>query len=495
MATRHFASAVLALSVASAPVAAVAGDGFVGGVVGGIIGGIIVNEATKNRQQRQVQQRHVQPRATVSSAQREANREVQVALNYFGYPVGTPDGAIGPRSRGAISQYQATLGYPPTGQLTDYERMILVSTYQRAIIGGPMTTQAAASHPMGVRGLLLMQRDELAGVPSHGAVAPAPFAMAAQPAPAPAPAPAPVPAPVPVAEPVVPAAPGLPSFMGQGGAATASLASHCNKVSLLTNTNGGFVTLATLSDPNFALSEQFCLARTYAMAQAEDLMSRVPGFTPQQIAQQCEAFGPFLKEQVSALSLKGRDEVMQGVSALVLQSGMAPTQLAGTARICLGVGYTTDNMDVAIGSGLLLAVLGERAYAEMAGHHLVQGFGASPRPDLALSWYEMSLEAAGSSVFAPGMPDRAALIRKAAFTVGGRPDQAAVPGLPGFGAVLPVAAPVPVAASVPAAPSAPTASPALPGGDLVQADTPEITRTGVEALPLAARLPFLMFRQ
>jgi hypothetical protein len=31
------------------------------------------------------------------------------------------------------------------------------------------------------------------------------------------------------------------------------------------STNGGFVTLATLSDPAFALKEQFCLARTYAI--------------------------------------------------------------------------------------------------------------------------------------------------------------------------------------------------------------------------------------
>ena len=75
-------------------------------------------------------------------------KEDQTALNFFGYPVGTPDGAIGPKSRNAISGYQATLGYPPTGQLTDYERTVLISAYHRAIAGGPMVAQAAATHPM-----------------------------------------------------------------------------------------------------------------------------------------------------------------------------------------------------------------------------------------------------------------------------------------------------------------------------------------------------------
>ncbi len=207
-----------------------------------------------------------------------------------------------------------------------------------------------------------------------------------------------------------------------GGGAQASLASHCNTVSLLTNSNGGFTTLASMSDAGFALNEQFCLARTYAIAKGEELAGKVQGFTPQQIAAQCGGFGPAMKDHVAALSLKSQEEVLKDVGGFVLKSGMSPAQLSGTAKICLSVGYRTDNLDVAIGSALLLAVLGEGAYGELMGHHLAQGFGASRRPDLALAWYEMGLDAVSSgseAVFAPGQPERNDLIRKAAFTLTG----------------------------------------------------------------------------
>ena len=51
----------------------------------------------------------------IPSRQRYQNRQVQSALNYFGFPVGTPDGVLGSRSREAIAGYQAYLMYPATG--------------------------------------------------------------------------------------------------------------------------------------------------------------------------------------------------------------------------------------------------------------------------------------------------------------------------------------------------------------------------------------------
>lgn len=485
MKAKRIATALVAAGVALGPVQSSAGDALAGGLVGAVIGGLIVNEMHKNKARQTTTVR----RSTSSSSTREANREVQTALNYFGYNVGTPDGAIGPRSRTGIAQYQALMGYPPTGQLTEFERSILVTAYQRAIVGGPATMQVAASHPQGTRGLLLMQRDQMAGLPVTGFGAgtmAAAGTMAPQQVPqtptvptfaAPAPAPA------------APAAPALPNFFG-GTAVMASLASHCNKVSLLTNTNGGFVTAASMTDPTFALSEQFCLARTYAMAQGEDLVAKMPGTTPQQVAEQCAGLGPAMEDYVTALSLQDRDTVLQGVSGFVLSSGMAPAQMAATARICLGSGYTTDDMKIAIGSALLLTVLGEKGYAELLGHHLSQGFGASQRTDLALPWYDMSLDAAASGttlVFAPGMPDRAALIRKAAYTLGGKASlEPAAPAVPVFAVPTQpaAAAPAQIAATAPVQPPAQDAS--------AQAAP---TRTGVAALPLAARLPFMVFGQ
>lgn len=146
---------------AAAPVAA-GGSDIVGGIIGGMIGGAIVNEANRSRPQTRTVVRTVPAKPSVSSYEREQNREVQNSLNYFGYPVGAPDGVLGAKSRGAISQYQALLGYPPTGQLSEMERQILVGAYNRAMLGGPQVQQVMAG-PQGIRGMLLKQRDEMIG--------------------------------------------------------------------------------------------------------------------------------------------------------------------------------------------------------------------------------------------------------------------------------------------------------------------------------------------
>ncbi len=82
----------------------------------------------------------------------------------------------------------------------------------------------------------------------------------------------------------------LPSFLP--GAAAASVDSYCNRVSLATGSNGGFVTAAAMSDPLQALGEQFCLARTYAVEQGDSLAGTVQGFSMAEMEEQCEAFAP-----------------------------------------------------------------------------------------------------------------------------------------------------------------------------------------------------------
>lgn len=418
-----------ALMLGQAAPAMADSDGLVGGIVGGIIGGVIVNEANKNRQRQTTVRRTTTQKSYVNTAQREANREVQVALNYFGYPVGAPDGVLGQRSRAAISEYQVTLGYPPSGQLTEYERTHLVGSYHRAVAGGGMTMQQAAANPMGLRGLLITWRDEAAGaaVPqpqAQGQMALMPVAPAPQ-------APAPV---VETAAPeAAPAPQGLPTFLGGTAAQQASLASACNKIALMTSTNGGYTTVANMTDPSAALGEQFCLARSYAIATGEEMAAQVPGATPEQIVEQCAGFGPAMKAETAALSLEPATNVLAGTRAFALQTGMSPPQLSATAKICLSVGYAQDNMDVAVASALLLAGLGEAGYGELLGHHLSQGYGVAQRNDLAFDWYGMALDAAdkgATPVFAPGQPERMQLIRKAAYAVVGRDADAAAPAVP-----------------------------------------------------------------
>lgn len=415
-------AAALALTPAE-PVRADAGDAIAGAIVGGLIGHAIAKDQQRRKATTTTRSstKAAKPaKPGISAAQREQNREVQTALNQFGYDVGTPDGSIGPKSRAAISQYQATLGYPPTGQLTDYERTILVTAYHRAVAGGPQVGQVAATHPMGMKGLLLVQRDEMAGLPTATAVLPAAVAATAGAAALPAL----------VAEPAPVAAPALPAF----GGTLVSLSSHCNAVSLKTNANGGFATLAAMPDPSQALSEQFCLSRAAAIQQGESLARAVPGVTPQQVAEQCKAFGPVLKDHVTAVSLKPAPEVLAGVTQFITQSGMSPAQLSGTSKICLGVGYATDDAEVALGSALVLTALGEAGYGSLPGFHLADGIGATRRPDLAMGWIEL-----GQGAALGGAAGQGDLVHKAIFALNGRSDgPAATPATP-----LPVLAPAP----------------------------------------------------
>ncbi|MDZ4136179.1 MAG: peptidoglycan-binding domain-containing protein, partial [Paracoccaceae bacterium] len=212
MTMKVIASTCIAAAMIVGPVQQAAADNaLVGGIVGGIIGGVIVNEATKNRNAAP----RTTTRSTASNSQRAANRETQVALNYFGFPVGTPDGAFGPRSRAAVTEYQVVMGFPATGVLNSFERDLLVGSYYRAQSGGYATSQQIAADPRGVRGLLITYRDEKLGVaPPAGQFAATPAAPQIAPQTA---------ASVPQ---FAATAPALPSFMGQG-VSQASLASHC----------------------------------------------------------------------------------------------------------------------------------------------------------------------------------------------------------------------------------------------------------------------------
>ncbi|WP_299703639.1 peptidoglycan-binding domain-containing protein [uncultured Tateyamaria sp.] len=426
MFTKSIAVSFVALSMAIVPatrVTADAGDFVAGAIIGGIVG----HAATKQNQRRKATQRtYTKKTYKPRLPSTQEGREIQASLNYFGFNAGTVDGQLGRRSRNAVSAYQAYLGYPATGQLTPFEQNLLITSYNRAQAGGYAVTQQIATTPDGTRGLLKTYRAELAGqqpavplapnttivvapqpvTPTVGTTTTTTVVAAAPEAAAPA-------------APTEAAAPALPNFLG--GGATASLASHCNTVSLLTNTNGGFTTAAAMTDPDVALNEQFCLARTYAIATSEDMIAKVQGFTPAQVASQCEQFGPAMQPYVASLALKSQPEVVQDVAGFILTTGMSPAQLQGTAKICMGVGYRTDNMDVALGSALMLFAMGDQVYGEMMGHHLAQGFGTSKRIDSARVWYAEGLKAVDSgapAVFAPGQPERVELLRQASLRLG-----------------------------------------------------------------------------
>lgn len=151
---------------------AAANDDFVKGLIGGMIGTAIISS-----QQNQARAAQSAPsRPAISAAEREINKKVQAALNYFGFPVGTVDGVMGQRSRNAISQLQVFMGYPMTGQLNSFEQDFLFTAHQRALLGGQATNVQIARNPMGAKGLLHIYRDEMARAVAPQPLAPQPLA-------------------------------------------------------------------------------------------------------------------------------------------------------------------------------------------------------------------------------------------------------------------------------------------------------------------------------
>ena len=396
-----------AMALGSAPSPAAAGDAgaFIGGVAAGVLGTLAVQHA-REPQHVVTQKRYVVTRAP--SYQRESNRQVQNALNYFGFPAGTPDGVMGANSRAAVAQYQVFLSNPATGVLTEYERAFLTGSYDRAISGGAITAQTIAAQGQGTRGLLVAYRQEQLGFPgpvgpqmvapqiaapqiaTPQIAAPQPVVPAAAPAADVTEAALTVPAPAPAA---AAAAGGLPSFIA--GPAAPSMAAACDRAAVVSSRNGGpqVYQVGAKLDALQAIGEQFCLARTYAIDDGESLAAAAQGFSAAEIETQCEAFAPSMAGYVGKVLADTPAEASDALHAFVASTGIPSAQLAANARICLGVGYRTDDPDVALASALVLVGLGEAAYDELVAYHLINGYGIAARGALGVDWLDAAADA------------------------------------------------------------------------------------------------------
>lgn len=426
MFARFFTSASVAAAIALMPAEPAEADAaeFLGGA---LIGGVIGHALTQQGQRTTRTTRVVRPGIPAT----QQGRETQAALNYFGFNAGAVDGQVGPGTRAAIERYQRAMGYPVDGrEFSEYQFDYLMDAYFWAQNGG------AAQSGMSGQPLLFAYRDSREGrnLPTAASEEPPATTVIVNPQ---------------AEEPSAPvlAGTGVPNLFANS-TPTASLGNTCNAVMLQTSSNGGATTLASMSDPGFTLSEQFCIARSYAMAQGEEMMQNIVGLTQAQISEQCGQFASMFSAQIDRASLAGQADVVPQVADVALGAGVPPADLAATARVCLSVGYAQDDMRMAVGATLVLAAVGEPAYGELMGHHLREGFGTTRRPDLAMGWYDSALaalEQGAQPAFMPGQPERAQLLRQATMTLqGGQP---ATP------------APVPASQDAPAAPT-PTPVPA-----------------------------------
>jgi len=410
MFARNISVALVSASLVAVPVQrAQASDA--AAVLGGlIVGGIIVNEVNKNNQRkRAAQQRQTTTNSSAYSAQRAQNRQVQTALNYFGYNVGTVDGSIGRNTRNGIARYQSDMGFHADGRLDDYERDFLLNSQQRAEASGYVAPYNQILATQGRGGLLRTFRDEQLGIaPQTAAVAPTP-----------APVPAPVPATKTVSAPKTQSAE-LPQFNIQSSGKSASTV--CNEINVLTAANGGVTSAAQITDAEFALNEQFCLARTHAMAEAAAIEANIPDLTSAQIEAQCQGLAQAVAPHITSIATARPDEVINETSSFMQSSGQPMDRLIAGGKVCLGVGYRTDDSETALASAVLLASGGELGYAEMVSHQLREGFGtARTSPEKAGEWMTLAINgmSSGNPMVLGQSPDRIAVLT-AAQTAGGQ---------------------------------------------------------------------------
>lgn len=389
-------------------------------ILGGlIVGGIIVNEVNKNKKKKQQQQatqrRSTTPKNTAAySAQRAQNRQVQTALNYFGYNVGAVDGSIGRNTRSGIARFQSDMGFHADGRMDGFERDFLLSSQQRAAASGNVAPYNTILATQGRGGLLRTFRNEQLGIaPVTAAVAPAP-----------------VPVPVPKAVATKAETGTLPEF--NFAQPSRSLSAHCNEINVLTAANGGVQSATRISDPEFALNEQFCLSRTHAMAEAATIEATIPNMSPAQVEAQCQGLAQAVAPQVKTLATDRPDEVINATSSFMNDSGQPVERLISGGKVCLGVGYRTDDAEMALASAALLAAGGQLGYGEIVSHQMREGFGiARSSPQKAGAWMTLALNAmsGGSPMVLGQSPDRIAVL-SAAMKSRGQSGQAALPVFP-----------------------------------------------------------------
>lgn len=461
--TSSLVAAIALTPIASAPAQAQDARDVIGGLLLGGAIGVAIGAASQPRTR--VIQPRPQPQGTPPTAQpsqparphrprpvrpaipaTEAGRQVQTALNYFGFDAGFVDGQVGPATRSAVERYQAFQGYPVNGRsFPEPQALHLINAYQWATNGGANQTGLQGQPLLGAYAQVLAGNitpatttaPPVAGGttvivnPATTTIVPAPGTNA------------------PVTTVAAPAGGPVPNLFANASAAPV-LSSRCDAVALQGQANGGMMTLGNLSNPSFALSEQFCTARASAVNQGHDLTQAITGLSYADITAQCEGFSTAVAAQTAQLSTLTPLEAMGSAQGFAYTTGIPQAELAGTARVCLGVGYGADDMDMAMGSALILVASGEPAYGELIGHHLREGFGMAANDAAAQEWFDVSLsavEAGAPAVFSPTDAGRLPLIRQAvAMTLGGQPvpvPAASVIQVPTFN-VAPVQVPNPV---------------------------------------------------
>ena len=376
--------------------------GAIGAVILGCASGIV--NCNNNR-------RTTKRSTGISSAQREQNRNVQSALNAFGWNVGYADGVLGRNSRNGISQYEAYMGWPVDGRLTPFERDTLIGSWRRFQAGGGSIYPNMMAREGG-RGLLRTainpQYPSQFGDNVGGTFATAPAA------------PAPVPA-APVQQ--APAAGGTTlalaplAPLASEEASSLSMSVRCEIVELKTEAAQGVILASNVTDSDQALSEKFCDAVSHSILKSTARMAST-GVPEAQLVQACTQITDQVAPLKTALTSETVDGTLQQMRVVNAALGLADASNAKAyGEICTGLGYRRDDADMALAGALVLTGSGQMPFGELIGHHVREGFGVGAKPDSAIEWYVRAISALEQGA-EPAFPssnagERVSLIRAA----------------------------------------------------------------------------------
>lgn len=370
--------------VAGSATGAAAGNNNAGAlIIGALIGGAVVAGTQQQRRQN-----------SASSAQRDENRSVQTALNYFEFNAGGVDGVFGRGTRAAISRYQAYMGFPATGELSNQEKAFLLNSYQRADLGGAETTRIVLTS--GAQALLVSYFDD--GGFNSG------------------------------------------SSLGGGDLGSTQLVggSDANAANDFgSSDDGGLPMFVTATEADSSMTAfcangtvpqspgaQFCSLRAFAIDDSDRIATTVQGATRADIQAQCEGFAPTMASYSQTAANSGTEALKSDLRAWAASAGATPASFEGIAKVCLGVGYQTDNADVAMASILALMGIGDNAYQELLAYHLAFGFNGEANQDQGADWLEsVSVVYAGSDATIAGDNSamRATLVAGMAGSLRGMP--------------------------------------------------------------------------
>lgn len=317
-----------------------------GAIIGGAISGAIINNQSGEAD---AFQRAGKRTATV----REQSKTVQTALNYFGFDAGRPDGAIGPRTRAAISEYQEFTGTPVTGVLAPEERGALLAAYAQAQRGGAEDMQLA-DRRTGLQRTVAEWSSDTTRTTTAAVAAPGPQPL-----------------------------PRLTSVFGDalGGK---SLVSMCNELVLNAD---------TVSDdregPDAArlVVRRLCDLRKSAMEEGVQLTRSIAGLSDARIAEQCASLASNIASRLPPDWSSAAPETTLGImkQRLAIEK---PEDYESTAAVCAFVGFRRDDPEMVMASALLGSLAGASRQTETVALLLAasrEDWTGSPQ---ILSWFE-----------------------------------------------------------------------------------------------------------